>query len=86
MSVGAGIALFVIGAVVAFALDSGLGGGVVDLTLIGYLLMGAGALVTLIGAVFLFKKRTHERSVVTQDGSGNVVEQSTVDKSNVANI
>lgn len=86
MSVGAGIALFVIGAVMAFAIDSGLGGGVVDLTLVGYLLMGAGALVTLIGTVFLFKKRTHERFVVTQDGSGNVVEQSTVDKSNVANI
>lgn len=82
MSVGAGIALFVIGAVMAFALDSGLGGGVVDIQLIGYILMGAGALVTLIGAVLLFKRRTHERSVVTQDSSGQVVEQSTVDKTN----
>ena len=67
----------------AFALDSRLGGGVVHMPLIGYLLMGAGAIVALIGVIFVFKRRTHERTSVTHDESGNVVEHNTVEKSSI---
>lgn len=39
MGIGSGIALFVIGAILAFAVNIDLGGAV-DLTTIGYILMG----------------------------------------------
>ena len=41
MGIGSGIALFVIGAILVFALNIDTG-GYVDLDLIGYILMGAG--------------------------------------------
>ncbi len=47
MSIGAGIALFVIGAILAFAVNVEVEW--VDLDLIGYILMGAGALIFLLG-------------------------------------
>lgn len=56
MGVGSGIALFVIGAVLAFAINVDTG-GVVDLGLIGYILMGAGVLVFLISLVLLLRRR-----------------------------
>lgn len=55
MSIGLGIVLFVIGAILAFALDIEITG--VDLSMIGYILMGAGALVVLIGIVLLATRR-----------------------------
>ncbi len=57
MSIGAGIFMIVVGAVLAFAIDPNLGGGVANLDLIGYILIGAGVLVTIIGTAFMFKKR-----------------------------
>ncbi|WOF23277.1 DUF6458 family protein [Microbacterium betulae] len=57
MGIGSGIALFVIGAILAFAVNVDLGGAV-DLPLIGYILMGAGAVVFLISLVFVFRRRS----------------------------
>lgn len=55
MSIGTGIVLFVIGAVLTFALDLQLGW--IDLDLVGYLLMGAGVVVFVIGMIFMMRKR-----------------------------
>lgn len=55
MSIGTGIVLFVIGAVLAFALN--LQVDFIDLQLVGYLLMGAGVLVFVIGLVLMLRKR-----------------------------
>ncbi|MDH6181527.1 membrane-bound ClpP family serine protease [Microbacteriaceae bacterium SG_E_30_P1] len=55
MSIGTGIALFVIGAILAFAVN--LENSVVDLDMVGYLLMGAGTIVFLIGIILLVRKR-----------------------------
>ncbi len=55
MSIGLGIFLFVVGAILTFALN--VQTDVIDLDLVGYLLMGAGVIVTLIGLVLLMRKR-----------------------------
>lgn len=59
MGIGSGIALAVIGAILAFAVDVDLG-GVVNLSLVGYILMGAGVLVFLISLVLLLRRRSTE--------------------------
>lgn len=61
MSLGAGIFLFVIGAILAFAIN--VTPTWIDLHLVGWILMGAGVLVIIIGIVLLAQKR---RSVVTR--------------------
>jgi membrane-bound ClpP family serine protease len=55
MSIGTGIVLFVIGAILAFAVN--LENSVVDLDMVGYLLMGAGFIVFLIGLILMMRKR-----------------------------
>jgi hypothetical protein len=55
MSIGTGIGLIVIGAILTFALN--LENSVVDLDLIGYILMGAGLVVFIIGLVLATRKR-----------------------------
>jgi hypothetical protein len=55
MSIGGGIALFVIGAVLAFALNVDLGW--LNLDVVGYILMIAGVLVFLMGIILLFRRR-----------------------------
>jgi len=55
MTVGGGIALIVIGAILAFAFN--LDNSWIDLHLIGYILMGAGVIVFLIGLIVLFRRR-----------------------------
>lgn len=70
MSIGTGIVLFVIGAILTFAINVDLGGAV-NLDLIGYILMGAGLIVFIVGLVFAFRKRqsvTTVRSGVAPDG------------------
>ena len=57
MSIGLGVGLFVIGAILVFALDFDLG-GVVNIDMIGYILMVAGAVVFVIGLVALFRRRS----------------------------
>ncbi len=49
MTTGIGIALLVIGAVLSFAVRDSLAG--VDLSMIGYICMGAGALAVILGLV-----------------------------------
>lgn len=58
MSIGSGIVLFVIGAILAFALQIDVAW--VDVKLVGYILMGAGALVFLLGIVLLARRRQTE--------------------------
>lgn len=59
MGIGSGIALVVIGAILVFALNIDTG-GFVDLDLIGYILMGAGALVFLISLIMVMRSRRTE--------------------------
>lgn len=75
MSIGAGIFLIALGAILSFAIDPSLGGGIVDLSLIGYILIAAGIVVTLIGVIFLFKKRTTTSTSSTVDSAGTRVEK-----------
>ncbi|MDN8548636.1 DUF6458 family protein [Microbacterium sp. NM3R9] len=58
MSIGSGIALFVIGAILAFAVNVEVDW--VDLDLIGYILMGAGAVIFVLGLVLLARRRQTE--------------------------
>ena len=55
MGIGSGIVLFVIGAILAFALN--LRVDWIDLNMVGYLLMGAGALIFLISLVLYSRRR-----------------------------
>lgn len=57
MGIGSGIALFVIGAILTFAVNIDTG-GYVNLDLIGYILMGAGVLVFLISLVLMLRRRS----------------------------
>ena len=78
MSIGSGIVLFVIGAILTFAVNVDLGGAI-NLDLIGYILMGAGAIVFIIGLVLMFRKRQSVTTVqngVNADGA-NVTQRRT---------
>lgn len=71
MSIGTGIVLFVVGAILTFAVN--VETSFVNLDLIGYLLMGAGVVVFVIGLVLMMRKRqsvTTVRSGVGADGVG----------------
>jgi membrane-bound ClpP family serine protease len=74
MSIGTGIVLFVIGAILTFALNFET--GFINLDLVGYILMAAGAIVFVIGLVLMLRKR---QSVTTiehgVDASGASVSQ-----------
>lgn len=62
MSIGAGIVLFAIGAIVAFALNVQVDW--VDLDMLGYILMGAGVVIFLVGIVLMMRRRRSD--VVTR--------------------
>ncbi len=66
MSIGAGIVLFVIGAVLAFAIDVDIP-GIEDNTL-GYILMLAGVVVAALS--FAGSRRSHRSVAVTEDSAG----------------
>jgi len=55
MSLGAGILLLAIGAILAFAIDIDVPG--IDLTVVGYILMFAGVLGIILGIVLLSRRR-----------------------------
>ena len=57
MSIGTGVVLFVIGAILVFALDFDVIPGV-NIDMIGYILMVAGAVVFVIGLVAMFRRRS----------------------------
>lgn len=56
MSLGLGIFLIVVGAILSFALN--LTVGAVDLHLVGYILIAAGVVVSGLGLVTMFRKRS----------------------------
>ena len=56
MSIGLGIFLLVVGAVLVWALDLTITG--VNLQLIGYILLAAGALVVILGLVLMTRRRS----------------------------
>ena len=71
MRIGSSIALIVIGAILAFAINAEV--PYISLDLIGYILMGAGLVVFVIGLVLMMRKRqsvTTVRSGVDADGVG----------------
>jgi len=55
MSIGLGIFLLVVGAILVWALDISVTG--VDLQLVGYILLAAGVLVTILGLVLMTRRR-----------------------------
>lgn len=78
MSIGAGIALFAIGAILAFAVNVEVEW--VNLDMIGYILMGAGAIIFIIGLVLMARRRrsdTVTRSAVDPVAGERVTRQST---------
>lgn len=78
MSIGAGVVLFVIGAILAFAVNVQLDW--INLDLIGYILMGAGVLVFLLGIIMLMRRRSSEtvtRTAVDPAAGERVTRQST---------
>jgi len=74
MSMGTGIGLFVVGAILAFAIH--LNNAVVSLQLIGYILMVAGVVVFILGLVFTLRKRQSITTVTSGvDSDGRAVNQ-----------
>ena len=78
MSIGAGVVLFVIGAILAFAVNVQLDW--INLQLIGYILMGAGVVVFIIGLILLMRRRSRQsvtRTAVDPVGGERITRQST---------
>lgn len=78
MSIGVGIFLFVVGAVLTFALN--LTVDWINLDLVGYLFMGAGIVVVIIGLVLVMRRRSSvvtERSAVDSRNGEHITERST---------
>lgn len=65
MSIGSGIFLFVVGAILAFAVNVQVDWA--NLDLIGYILMGAGAVVFLIGIILFIIRRNQNGAPDTQE-------------------
>ena len=79
MSLGLGIFLFVVGAILVYALNISLDW--IDLDLVGYIFMGAGAVIIILGIVLLTRKRTSvstTRSAVV-DGEQVTQEKRSID-------
>ena len=78
MSIGTGVVLFVIGAILRFAVSASIPG--VDLSLVGTILMVAGGVVFVLGLVLLFRRREAvTSSTVSPDGRQQVT-RSSVDR------
>lgn len=78
MSIGAGIVLFVIGAILTFALDVQVDW--VNLDLVGYILMAAGVVIVLIGILLLMRRRRSDvvtRTAVDPAANEQVTRRST---------
>lgn len=80
MSIGTGIVLFVIGAILTFAVNVDLGAAI-NLDLIGYILMGAGLIVFLVGLVLMFRRRQSITTVHSGvDANGAAVQERRTDQ------
>jgi hypothetical protein len=74
MSIGTGIVLFVIGAILTFAIH--VQNAFINLALVGYILMGAGIVVFIIGLVFMLRKRQSITTVQSgTDADGRAVSE-----------
>jgi len=86
MGIGSGIALFVIGAILVFAVNIDTG-GYVNLDLIGYILMGAGVVVFLISLILTMRRRQTDsvaRTSVDPSTGERVTRRSTRDNDPIA--
>lgn len=87
MSIGSGIALFVIGAILVFAVNVDIQW--VDLDMVGYILMGAGVVIFLVGIVLLMRRRRSEtvsRSAVDPAANERVTRHSTSSTDDAAGL
>ena len=87
MSIGAGIALFAIGAILAFAVNVEVEW--VNLDMIGYILMGAGAVIFIVGIVLLARRRRSEsvtRTAVDPHVNEQVTRRSTSSTDDAAGL
>jgi hypothetical protein len=78
MGIGSGIFLFVVGAILTFAINVSVSW--VNLDLVGYLLMGAGVVVFLVSLVLVLRRRSSlvtTRSAVDPASNERVVENET---------
>ena len=78
MGIGTGIFLFVVGAVLAFAVN--IQQSVINLHIVGYLLMGAGVVVFVISLILMLRHRSTvstTRAAVDPAGTERVVENKT---------
>jgi hypothetical protein len=78
MSIGLGIFLFVVGAILTFAVNVTVDW--IDLDLVGYLLMGAGLVITIIGIALLVRRRsavTTEHTVIDPVSGERTAQRST---------
>jgi hypothetical protein len=80
MSIGTGVVLFVIGAILVFALDFDVVPGL-NIDMVGYILMVAGAIVFVIGLVAMFRRRSAvtTSTVGADPATGARVEQRVTD-------
>ena len=74
MSIGTGIVLFVIGAILNFALNFDT--GFIDLDLVGYILMAAGVIGLIWALLTSNRSRTTETRVVNDPATGETVRRS----------
>jgi len=87
MSIGAGIALFAIGAILAFAVNVEVEW--VNLDMIGYILMAAGAVIFIIGLVLMMRRRRTEsvtHTAVDPTANERVTRRSTSAPDDVAGL
>ena len=68
MSIGLGILLIVIGAILTFALNFTVSW--INLDLVGYILMGAGIVIVIIGIVLMTRRRHTTVTSRSVDGAG----------------
>ena len=73
MSIGLGIFLFVVGAILTFALNFTVDW--INLDLVGYLLMAAGVVITIIGIALLLRRRSAVTTERTAGPAGESVAQ-----------
>lgn len=86
MSIGVGIFLFVVGAILKFAINGDLGGDVINLNLAGYILMVTGIVVFVIGLALMFKRRktiSSTRTYIDPATNERVDQQTLSDNSNI---
>ncbi|WP_308465183.1 DUF6458 family protein [Rathayibacter soli] len=76
MSIGTGIVLFVIGAILTFALNIQVAW--IDLHLVGYIFMGAGVVVFIIGIILVSR---HRRATTTSRSAVDPVDGARVTRS-----